>query len=201
MNLREISMAAKFKRGDPTAFRGIYDSHSARVMGYLTRLTGNRSEAEDLLQEVFVAAYQNRDSLREHDRLLSWLLGIAARRWRDRHRRHELPITAMDNVDIDRIAVPTGQSPVENQVIAAVTLDEAMMRLEPAFREAVLLVTGQGLTYVEAAAVTGEPVGTVKWRVSVATRRLQQLLSDIAIEPSTAPEGAQQGGSPWRVLT
>jgi DNA-directed RNA polymerase specialized sigma24 family protein len=47
--------------------------------------------------------------------------------------------------------------------------------LEAPFREALLLVAGQGMTYKEAAALMDEPVGTVKWRVHEATKRMREL--------------------------
>ncbi|MFN3650583.1 MAG: sigma factor-like helix-turn-helix DNA-binding protein [Armatimonadota bacterium] len=55
-------------------------------------------------------------------------------------------------------------------------LTQGIEALEPSFREALLLVMSQGLTYREAAEITGEPIGTVKWRVSEASRRMRRFL-------------------------
>jgi DNA-directed RNA polymerase specialized sigma24 family protein len=65
------------------------------------------------------------------------------------------------------------------QTVETVVLDQALQMLDEPFREALLLVHSQGLTYREAAELRGEPVGTVKWRVSEAARRLRQILTTL----------------------
>ncbi|BDI28637.1 hypothetical protein CCAX7_006880 [Capsulimonas corticalis] len=177
MSLREANRIRKYRNGDQAAFREIYDQYAPRVMGYLIRLTGDRADAEDMVQEVFVAAYQGRAGFGERASMLTWLLGIATRRWRDKNRKQTLRFSDPADTDESLDSLPQTGSPLESRVIAAIALDDALEQLAPEYREALLLVAGQGLTYAEAAAITGEPVGTVKWRVSVATRKLQQLLS------------------------
>jgi DNA-directed RNA polymerase specialized sigma24 family protein len=74
------------------------------------------------------------------------------------------------------------------QVVHSLVVGEALAALPPPFRAALLLVFSQGLTYREAAEVLGEPVGTIKWRVSEATRRVRRHLE--AME--TDGDGMQQ---------
>jgi RNA polymerase sigma-70 factor, ECF subfamily len=200
MTFRDVGRIAKFRQGDQHAFREIYNLHAPRVMTFLTRLTGDRAEAEDLLQEVFVAAYQGRDGFKGTTKMLGWLLGIAVRRWRDRRRRHSPEIADVGQDGVEAFADESASARVEDGVVASITLDEALGLLDPLYREALLLVAGQGLTYAEAAAITGEPIGTVKWRVSIATRKLrQQLLDQTAQEiESPTPHDIEKGGSPWR---
>jgi RNA polymerase sigma-70 factor (ECF subfamily) len=171
MTFDERRLEAGIKAGDPQAFRDLYDAYGARVLGYALRLTACREEAEDLLQDTFVACFSGRSSFHGRSRLISWLLGIATRRWRDRGRRHVLQTVPLD----DR---PNGPG-IERGVVDALSLSQALGRLEPPFREALLLVRSQGLTYEEAAAIVGEPVGTVKWRVHEAARRTQQFLNEM----------------------
>ena len=188
MSLREADRIKKYRNGDQEAFREIYDQYAPRVMGYLMRLTGERADAEDMLQEVFVAAYQGRADFGERASLLTWLLGIASRRRRDKNRKQTLSFSNSAHTDESLDSLPQPGSPLESRVIDAIVLDDALGRLAPEYREALLLVAGQGLTYAEASAITGEPVGTVKWRVSVANRKLRQLLSaDDQEEPHGVP--------------
>jgi RNA polymerase sigma-70 factor, ECF subfamily len=168
MTLDERRMAGRIRAGEPQAFRDLYDAYGARLLGYALRLAGSREEAEDLVQETFVAAYSGRETFQGNAKLISWLLGIATRRWRDRGRRYCPPTVSLD----DR----THDGGIEQGVVNAICLAEALGRLEPPFREALLLVRSQGLTYAEAAGITGEPEGTVKWRVYKASRRAQKLL-------------------------
>ncbi len=98
-------------------------------------------------------------------------VGIAVRRWRDRG-RHHTPATAAlihDEQAAASEADRAQRSTLEEEVVNSLTLSRALSLLAPPFREALLLVASQGLTYKEAAEVLGEPVGTVKWRVSEAT--------------------------------
>lgn len=169
MTLDERRLAGRIRVGDPQAFRDLYDAYGARLLGYALRLTGTREEAEDLVQETFVAAYAGRATFARKARLVSWLLGIATRRWRDKARRYAPQTVPLDDL-------PHGPG-MERGVVDAITLAHMLGKLDEPLREALLLVRSQGLTYAEAAEALGEPEGTVKWRVSEATRRAQKLLN------------------------
>jgi RNA polymerase sigma-70 factor (ECF subfamily) len=152
-------------------FNRMYRDNAARVLGYLRRLTGgNREAAEDLTQEVFLAAYRGRSGYTGRVAHIAWLLGIARRRWRDAERGAplmavELPEEVADAAD------------VEGQVVRSTHLEECLAQLDPAARDAIVLVFGEGRSYAEAAAILGEPIGTVKWRVHSARRALQDMLN------------------------
>ncbi len=159
---------------DPIA--RLYRAHAPNVLGLLMRLTGgNRTEAEDLLQETFVAAFQGQAHYARRGSERAWLLGIAVRRWRDRARRPRITTTLLPEDDDTRLA--RDASSTEEQVLTRITLDHVLEQLEPRHREALLLVTGQGLSQKEVAVILEEPVGTIKWRVFEATRLVRQALS------------------------
>lgn len=183
MELDERQLARRFCAGDRAAFDELFDRYSGRVLGFATRLTGSRSDAEDLVQDTFLAACEAYATFKRRSGILTWLLGIAIRRWRDESRR-KAPETVSFDEDLDSggVQLRCERNPVERQVIETIDLAEALRRLAPPFREALLLVASQGLTYREAAEVMGEPVGTVKWRVSEASRSIRQALSPIGGE-------------------
>jgi RNA polymerase sigma-70 factor, ECF subfamily len=194
MTWDERELARRFRCGDRAGFDAVYKRYAARVMGFALRLAGRQPEAEDLVQEVFLAAYAARATFQGRSSLLSWLLGIAARRWRDQcRRRHVETIPSFDD-DAPEMAAPgsAGRSTIEEQVIRSLMLSQAVAGLEPAFREALLLVASQGLTYREAAKALGEPVGTVKWRVFEAMRRVRRLM-DAGEEEADAVRQADSG--------
>ena len=168
-------------------FARLYRHHAPNVLGLLVRLCdGDRAEAEDLCQETFVAAHQGRATFAGRGSPRAWLLGIAVRRWRDRGRRKSLP-TAPDTVQ-DELPDPSGHDFAEG-ALTRIALETALRRLEPRHREAILLVVSQRLTYREAAQITGEPIGTVKWRVHEASRQLRSHLTALEEDRhvSTAP--------------
>ncbi|MBM3493243.1 MAG: RNA polymerase sigma factor [Armatimonadetes bacterium] len=163
-----------FRRGDHAAFETVYRRYAARVMAFAFRLCGERSRAEDLVQETFVAAYKGRETFSGRSELLPWLLGIAWRRNRDAVRGRsfaEIPLQERD-------ALVSSERGVAAQALDAVMLSGAIDRLPPVLSEAFHLVMVQGLTHREAAEVLGRPVGTVKWCTANAVKRLREALRD-----------------------
>ncbi len=176
----ERNLTAGFRRGDPDSLRAVYREFAPRVHGFALRLTGQRLDAEDLTQEVFIAACAGSAGYDGRSRLLTWLLGIAVRRWRDMNRRGRVEsVPLIDERDLERSSMREGASKgqsLEMQTIDNLLLERALLQLGDRERETLLLVASQGLTYKEAAQALGEPVGTVKWRVSTASRRMQAIL-------------------------
>lgn len=198
----ERDLVRKLKSGDRRGFEEVYHAYAGRVLGFALRLCGERSEAEDLVQEVFLAAYAGRTRFQGRASLLTWLLGIASRRWRDRGRKQRVDAgTTLDDEVASEPATTPGVRQLEEQVVDALAFSSAIDSLDPPFREALLLVASQGLSYREAAEVMGEPVGTVKWRVSEATRRVRRIYHDVEEEfhelqhaKSGPDRGAGRGG-------
>jgi len=162
-----------FRRGDHAAFEAVYRRYAGRVMSFAYRLCEDRTEAEDLVQETFVAAYRGREGFRGRSEVLPWLLGIAWRRRRDSARSRRPASVALRESD-----AASRPEEVEGQALDAVMLEAAVDRLPPMLWEAFHLVMVQGLTHREAADVLGRPVGTVKWCTSTAVRRLREELRD-----------------------
>lgn len=159
---------------DERAFDSLWDEFAPRVRGYLFQLAGNRAEAEDLTQETFLAAFHGRDSYKGDAQPLAWLLGIARRRWRDSKRQ-----TVLDTAPLNEEALAVADRTLAFAEAMALrsTLADALNTLSAAERDVLLLTAVQGLTYKEAALVREEPVGTIKWRVFEATRKMRQILT------------------------
>jgi RNA polymerase sigma-70 factor (ECF subfamily) len=186
----ERTLISYIQSRDSRGFTELYDRYSHRILGFLLRLTGNRADAEDLMQEVFLAAFLGSARFRGKSSLLTFLLGIAVRKQRDRARQLRPETVARAEMPLnDEIAA--GAAPgddLANGVVNRLMLHDALMALEPVYREAVLLVHSQGLTYAEAAQVLQLPVGTVKWRVFEALKRIQRAAQ--AVEEKC--DGVQQ---------
>ncbi len=188
MRDNEQELLQLIRAGNPRGFQLLYAQYADRVMGFALRLSGSRSDAEDIVQEVFLAAWQGRDSFQGRSRLLTWLLGIASRRWRDRSRQYA-PETVpfieewSGEPETTIMIMPVaGGGGMEAGVIDALTLERALAQLQPLFREALLLVTAQGLTQREAAEVMNEPLTTTKWRVWQAKKQMAALLHAVEKE-------------------
>jgi RNA polymerase sigma-70 factor, ECF subfamily len=168
------TLLKRFRQQDRAAFDLLYAKYAKRLLRFALHLTNNLCDAEDLVQETFLAAYKQPTAFHYGNWFLPYLLGICTRRHRDANRK---------------VRVPLAHSPPdENTPNMAVALDEAtilrldfahaLQQLDAPLREAFLVVVGQELTMLEAATILKTPVGTVKWRVAEAKKRLRILLSE-----------------------
>lgn len=143
------------------------------------RVTGDPTDAEDLVQETLIRAYKAIDRFDgRHPR--AWLLTILRNTWRNMNRRTRPHL--LDNEEII-LSVPAtgadGRSGAEEQVLDGVfdaELASALQSLSHNHRAVVVLVDIDGLTYQEAADVLGIPSGTVMSRLHRARRRLRKRL-------------------------
>ena len=172
MTWSERRWLTAFQAGDSRAFDTLFHEYAGRVQAFSRQLTGSRAEAQDLTQEVFLAAYRGAERFRGQSSLLTWLLAIAVRRWRDRQRCPQPPLVAYEDI----LLLPSLATGAADQALASISLQNALQSLPPALREAFLLVAAQGLTHREAAQALERPLGTVKWQVAEATKRLRNAL-------------------------
>jgi RNA polymerase sigma-70 factor (ECF subfamily) len=149
-------------------FDALYAAHGARIYRFCYRLCGDKTDAEDLTQDVFVAAWQSLPRFAGRATEQTWLYRIALYRW-NRMRTTRPPDTVMLLEDTACIC----GSPLIQMV-----LDEAIDSLPPDMRQSFLLVKVEQLSYREAAAILQIPVGTVQSRVFAAVHRLQDLLTE-----------------------
>lgn len=182
----EQELLDRFRQRDRDAFDALFARYAGPVLTFALRLTGSRADAEDLLQETFVAAYQGASGYRGQARTLTYLLAILIRRHRDGRRRARVTSVGFS----DETDTPAPSSSVEGAVVASVVFRSALDTLPAPLRETFLLVAAQGLSHTEAAAALGVPVGTVKSRVAAATKRLRAALSEEE-SPDASPSRPQ----------
>ena len=72
-----MALVERCRRGELGAFEEIYRAHSGRLYGLVLRMVGNQSDAEDLLQDVFLAAHRKLDGFRGESALGTWLYRLA----------------------------------------------------------------------------------------------------------------------------
>jgi RNA polymerase sigma factor (sigma-70 family) len=164
---RRRQLAAAIHRvtgGDRAALRLVYDATAAKLFGVCLRILNDRSEAEDVLQEVYLAVWQKAAAFDEaRASPITWLVAIARNRSIDRLRsgavaRRSEPIEAADDIpDAAPTAVETLEMTQESKRLQP-CLDEMEARISLAIRAAFM----GGLTYEELAERTGVPLGTMK---------------------------------------
>jgi RNA polymerase sigma factor (sigma-70 family) len=165
---------------DPQSFSLIVERHSTSVFRYLASRV-DRSTSEDLLANVFEAAFQARRRYdTRYDDALPWLLGIATNVIRH-HRRSEMRHASM----VRRLMQLQGRSnePAMDVVATSAELDNEMQCVRRALgalsdrhRQVLVLSAGLGLSYEDIAQTLGIRIGTVRSRLSRARRRMRELL-------------------------
>lgn len=172
MKANEIELVKRLQSGDAQAFEALYASYGPPIYRLCHRLSASPADAEDLTQEVFLAAFQSRQRFQGRSSLTTWLYRIAVYQWRARCAdRNNQTVPLLENTLGESAVNPI---PDANERMA---LDWAMAALPAALRETFILVKAEGLTYKETAAVLDIPVGTAKYRVHEASERLRALLA------------------------
>lgn len=179
MDPEDRRLVRRVVAGDQAAFGALYDRHAGRVYHLLRRLAGNETEAEDLTQETFLAAYHSLPNWRGEGALGSWLCGIAVRLQANAYRQRVGHETEYLNEESD---IPDlGADPLLH-----CTREEAQRRILAAieelphpYRAVFLLVKVEGLSYRETAEALEVPLGTVQSRLYRAVALLQVALRDL----------------------
>jgi RNA polymerase sigma-70 factor (ECF subfamily) len=162
--------------GDVRALNEIYARYGPMLLGFLRARAGNQQLAEELLQDVMLAVWNNADKFEGRSKVKTWLLVIARNRAINAHRRKKIPLIDINdafNLSSD------DTSPME----AAIRSDaqdmvrEALQQLPEAQREVLVLVFYHQLTGPEVAEVLDISVGTVKSRLHRAKEMLKGILN------------------------
>lgn len=166
-----------------------------RIYNYLLRVTGDREDALDLTQDVFLKAYQNLSKLDDPGRFAPWIYRIAHNEAYSmfRKRRPETDAEEIDPESTEASITVGGSSlfPVELSIAVA----SALEGLTPDHREAVMLKIYQGFKFVEIARILGCPVSTVKYRLYAALGLLKEYLQRKSYPPArTVPPPSNKNG-------
>ena len=182
----DVALIAALAAGEVEALGALYDRHARIVFALLVRIAGDRDAAEEILQEVFLRAWQHAHAFDDsRGTVRGWLNSIAhnlaLNELRRRRRRPQLqPRPASADSDGDDYAgnIAPGSDPAVDAWCAVrdAELAQALDQLPPSQR-AVLLLYGEGFSQYEIAAKLGEPLGTVKSRMRRALGHLRETLS------------------------
>ena len=182
------SVIRRAQRLEPSAFETLVDAYSARLYGYLYRLTGRPEDAEDLVQEVFVRLVRMIPQYEHDGRFEAWLFRIATNLARDRIRRLSRVSKA---VPLDRVEHEPGDSSGMERLAdlsdpgSEVTLELSeevdrlqgcLARLSQPEREVILLRHYSGMAFAEIAEAMGTPLGTALARAHRGLAKLRNWM-------------------------
>jgi RNA polymerase sigma-70 factor (ECF subfamily) len=173
-----LELLQKTAMGDREAFTRVYDSFSSLVFTLALRMLKTRSDAEDLLQEVFVQVWKQAENYSpERGSHEAWIINITRSRAIDKLRsirRMEKSFVLTEDPARAESKENLAISAAENE--AKLTVNSALAGLPDAQRQVLELAYFDGLTQSEIAARLAEPLGTIKTRMRAGIQRLREML-------------------------
>ena len=183
--LSDAELVARVTDGDSMAIEELYSRYSQPVFGMSYGILRDFAAAEDVTQEVFLRLWRRPWSYDPaRGRFRSWLMSVTRNRAIDERRRVVRRLRVEEREDESGIEPPAPERFYDPQLEAVLAEERravriAMTRLPPAQREVIELAYFGGLTQVEIAALTGEPLGTVKTRVRLGMQKLRVALATL----------------------
>jgi RNA polymerase sigma-70 factor (ECF subfamily) len=167
----DSALVKRCLRNDADAVRGLVEMYQADVFAVCVRMLGDRHEAEDVGQEVFLRVFRSLRCWDETRPLRPWIVGIAVNRCRtvlgQRSRRPDLA---------NYLEETTAAQPDDHSHELIQEIERALHNLRPDFRAVFVLFHQQGVPYEEIARTMTRPVGTIKtWLHRARTEILEQL--------------------------
>ena len=183
---REGALVQRCAAGDQTAYGELLSEHQRMVIQLAVNLLGDRDEAMDLSQEVFLKVFRTISRFRGQSSLRTWIYRIAVnqarnrrRFWRRRHRADQVSLDAHVETHGEFPSSPvSGPDRVLAQKELASRLKHALDHLPFDQRTAIVLREVDGLSYEEIAFSLGVAVGTVKSRLTRARQALRLELRE-----------------------
>ena len=184
-------LVRKAKAGEYTAFELLFERHRALVYRFSYQMTQGRDDAEDIVQEVFVRAYQNLHRYRDEAKFTTWLLRIATNLGTDRgrmiRRRQRLELQESAGA-LSWMTVGNTEDPIKNLEREQLKeiLRRAISALPDHHRNMIVLRDIEEMDYKDMAATLGCSVGGAKLRVLRARRALQTRVAPLLKEMEEA---------------
>ncbi len=166
-------------QGDHEAFESLVRRYQRMIYALSYRMSGSAADAEDLTQEVFIRSYRELGNFRADAKFSSWLYRIAVNQclnWRKRSTRRE-------QIHQDWHADNANDFAADSETTSALAqqVSEALQKLHPKQRAAIVLTTYEGMNHAEAARVLGCSETTVSWRIFAGRSKLKRLLKSATI--------------------
>jgi RNA polymerase sigma-70 factor, ECF subfamily len=184
--VEEAPLVALAKEGDATAFSELVRRYEGKIFRLAQHVTGNREDAEDVLQETFLKAYEHLDQFQGNSKFYTWIVRIAVNQalMKLRRRKSDKSVSLDETID-------TGEDTVVREVAAwdedpeerytreelGQILDDAVKSLDPPYRSVFVLRDVNELSTEETAEALGLSVPAVKSRLLRARLQLREKLT------------------------
>lgn len=169
--LDDRTLATEFASGEERALREAYARWSPLVFRLALRSLGDRTDAEDVTQQVYISAWRGRHTFdATRSSLSAWIVGIAKHRIADAHEARSRARRLEDSLVAEAATAPES---VDDDLAERVMVAEELERLEPVPRRVMQLAFYDELSHSQIAETLGLPIGTVKSHVRRSLARLR----------------------------
>jgi len=184
----DLALVAEAKAGSYEAFEELVNRYENKIYRLGLNVTGNPEDAEDVLQEAFLKAFQHLGEFRADSRFYTWLVRIAVNEglMKLRKRRSDRSVPMEDEIGDDGEPIPrelADWKPNPEQIFAQAEIErilrDAAQRLPATYRTVFLLRDMEDLSTAETASVLNLTEGTVKARLFRARLMLREELSRV----------------------
>jgi len=178
-------LVAIIRKENPDQYKEIIDRYQGKLFAYLYRLIGEKEEAEDLLQDVFIKAYKNLNSYDIERKFSSWIYRIAHNEAVNHIKRKSLKkFIYWDNITStkDKMETSSAEESADNAWIRKETnkeVGDAIKKLPLKYRQVLVLRYYSDKSYEEISEILGKPVNTVGTLIKRAKTKLSGELQDI----------------------
>lgn len=155
-------------RGDRDGLKEVYEEYVSYIYGIVRALLHNKEEAEDITGDFFVRLWEKSDTYKPGGGHKGWMATIARNMAVDyirKHKREEFSETVSEKESDEN---------VEQQVLADISINEALATLKESERKVVHLKIMGELTFKEIAEILNQPMGTVTWHYNQAIKKLRR---------------------------
>src|SRR5262249_19367595 len=177
------ALIARIAKGDQHALKLLYGRHHVKVYRFALRLSNDEAAAEDVVGDVFLAAWRRAGRFEGRAQVSTWLFRIA------RHKVLSL-LRARTNEPLDDEVADSIEDPSDSPEITVqkkqrrMLLQDCLTQLSATHREIVDLVYYHGKKIEEAAAILDVPLNTVKTRMFYARKRIGELIAAKGLAPA-----------------
>lgn len=175
----DLQTFQRFQNGDPDAMNAVVLAYHRRLIGYLETITHRTEVAEELAQEVFIAAWHQRRDVYGPDKLKPWLFTLARRKaLKEMAHKHYTSELGTEDGTMEGVsaAVPGAQQAAVLDGQMDGHLQRAIGELSPQERDLVLLRYYGGLQIQELAQTLGMPMGTVGVKLGRTLQKIRRIL-------------------------
>lgn len=187
----EQEIIARCRKGDVEAFEMLVKVFQGKMFNIAYRITGNAEDAAEVVQDAFVSAYRNLHKFEQRSRFSTWLCSITVNASRNRlsqtrsrtaHEAHSLDDPPDQDSGRGRQEPAAGGPSALDRLTGKeqqAKIQECLDRLEPEFREVIVLRDVQGCAYDEIGIMLGIAAGTVKSRLFRARESIRSCLKKL----------------------